>query len=118
MIYLSAARTGQVTDELDPQEQSVIKRSPVRGSHSVKVSFILPRDGGGVSVVGDFNDWNPLTHPLRPRSNGTRSVALTLPTGGRYAFRYLAEGGHWRDDETADTFEPNGIGGLNAILET
>ena len=28
-----------------------------------KVTFVLA-DGGPVSVVGDFNDWNPMTHPL------------------------------------------------------
>jgi 1,4-alpha-glucan branching enzyme len=106
------------TDQLDRQEQSVIKRSPVKGNHSVKVSFILPRSGGGVSVVGDFNDWDPLANPLRTRSNGTRSVVLTLPAGGRYAFRYLAEGGRWHDEEGAEAFEPNGVGGFNAILET
>jgi 1,4-alpha-glucan branching enzyme len=96
----------------------MIKRSPTPGGRDVKVSFILPRDGGRVSVVGDFNDWDPLAHPLRPRSNGTRSVALTLPAGGRYAFRYLAEGGRWHDDAAADAFEPNGAGGFNSILET
>jgi 1,4-alpha-glucan branching enzyme len=118
VLYWFAARSGRSTRELEVQEQAVIKRTPVKGSQSVKVSFILPRDGGGVSVVGDFNNWDPLAHPLRPRSNGTRSVALTLPTGGRYAFRYLAEGGRWHDDEAAEAFQPNGVGGFNAILET
>jgi 1,4-alpha-glucan branching enzyme len=119
VLYLFAARRGHLFRELDPQEHEVIKRSPVKGSQSVKVSFILPRDGaGGVSVVGDFNDWDPLAHPLRPRSNGTRSVVLTLPAGGRYAFRYLADGGRWHDDDAVEAFEPNGVGGFNAILET
>jgi Carbohydrate-binding module 48 (Isoamylase N-terminal domain) len=118
VLYWSAVIADHPTDELDPQEQSVIKRSPARGGRSVKVSFILPKDGGGVSVVADFNDWDPHAHPLRPRSNGTRSVAVTLQAGGRYAFRYLAEGGHWHDDAAADAFEPNGAGGFNSILET
>jgi 1,4-alpha-glucan branching enzyme len=98
----------------------VIKHSPVRGSDSVKVSFVLPRSqpAGKVSVVGDFNGWDPYAHPLRPRSNGTRSAVLTLPAGRRYAFRYLGEGGDWRDDEDAAGFEPNGAGGVNGILET
>lgn len=98
----------------------MIKQSPVRGGASVKVSFVLPKStfNGKVSVVGDFNGWDPFAHPLRPRSNGTRSVSLTLPAGGRYAFRYLAEGGQWHDDESAAVFEPNGVGGANAVLET
>jgi 1,4-alpha-glucan branching enzyme len=98
----------------------VIKKTPVKGTKTVKVTFTLPKDQSPtkVSVVGDFNGWNPLSHPLRLRSNGTRSVAVTLPAGGRYAFRYLAEGGHWHDDTAADAFEPNGAGGFNSILET
>jgi Carbohydrate-binding module 48 (Isoamylase N-terminal domain) len=118
MLYWMAVITDRSTNELDQQEQSVIKRSPAPGGRGVKVSFILPRDGSHVSVVGDFNDWDPFAHPLRPRSNGTRSVALTLPAGGRYAFRYLSEGGRWHDDAAADAFEPNGAGGFNSVLET
>lgn len=64
---------------------------------SVRVTFVLrpntPR--GRVSVVGDFNEWRPGAHELRPRSNGTRSVAVTVPAGAQVRFRYLGEGGHW-----------------------
>ena len=47
-----------------------------------------------------------------------RSTAVTLPPGRRFAFRYLAEGGSWHDDETAEAFEPNGVGGRNAVIHT
>jgi 1,4-alpha-glucan branching enzyme len=98
----------------------VIKQTPVKGSDQVKVNFILPRDAvtGKVSVVGDFNGWDPFAHPLRPRRNGTRSVTVTLPTSGRFAFRYLDDGGRWHDDDGADTFEPNGVGGVNGVVHT
>jgi 1,4-alpha-glucan branching enzyme len=71
---------------------------------------------GKVSVVGDFNGWDPFAHPLRPRRNGTRSAVVTLPPGRRFAFRFLVEGGRWHDDDTAETFEPNGVGGHNAVI--
>jgi hypothetical protein len=98
----------------------VIKRAPVTGHNAVKVSFVLPQDAipGKTSVVGDFHGWDPLAHPLRPRANGTRSSTVTLPPGRRFAFRYLAEGGRWHDDETAEAFEPNGAGGHNAVIHT
>jgi len=68
----------------------------------VRVTFALPADrpGGAVSVVGDFNNWDPFAHPLRRRTNGTRSAAVTVRTGSTLRFRYLAEGGIWFDDET------------------
>jgi 1,4-alpha-glucan branching enzyme len=81
----------------------VIKVSrPVRGG-SVRVTFALPASepAGAVSVVGDFNGWDPFAHPLRKRSNGTRSAVVTVPPGSTLHFRYLAEGGVWFDDESA-----------------
>ena len=67
----------------------------------IRVTFVLPADepAGAVSVVGDFNGWDPFAHPLRRRSNGTRSAVVRLPAGSRSRFRYLAEDGHWFDDE-------------------
>jgi 1,4-alpha-glucan branching enzyme len=99
----------------------VIKQVHAKGkSDGVKVQFILPSEAvpSQVSVVGDFNGWDPHVHPLRKRSNGTRSVSVSLPAGRRYAFRYLSEHGQWLDDEQAHAFEPNGVGGVNGIVTT
>jgi 1,4-alpha-glucan branching enzyme len=69
---------------------------------TVRVTFTLPADepSGPVSVVGNFNDWNPFAHPLRRRATGTRSAAVTVQAGTTLHFRYLAEGGLWFDDHT------------------
>jgi 1,4-alpha-glucan branching enzyme len=98
----------------------VIKQTPVKGKDQVKVSFILPSDAvaGKVSVVGDFNDWDPTVHPLRARSNGTRSAAVTLPAQRRFAFRYLDESGRWLDDDAAHDYQENGLGGVNSVVIT
>ena len=64
---------------------------------NVKVTFALPHDRSlvGCSVVGDFNGWQPGKHLMCRRSNGTRSVAVTLPRGSRLRFRYLGADGNW-----------------------
>lgn len=80
-----------------------------------KVTFVLPDELGPVSVVGDFNGWDPLVHPLKKRSNGTRSVAVDLP-GGTHAFRYLGGDGCFFDDPDADAVEPNGYGDTHSVL--
>ncbi len=66
-------------------------------SGAVRLTFVLRPDTprGRVSVVGDFNGWQPGAHELRPRSNGMRSVAVTVPAGTQVRFRYLGEDGHW-----------------------
>ncbi len=80
----------------------MIKTSKPRRDGTVRVTFTLPagEPAAAVSVVGDFNDWDPYAHPLRIRANRTRSVTVTVTCGSTLRFRYLAEGGHWFDDET------------------
>ena len=81
----------------------MIRRTKVAKSNDVKITFSLPNDqlNGPVSVVGDFNNWTPGEHVLAKRANGTRSVAITVPAGTSFRFRYLGENGHWFDDDEA-----------------
>jgi 1,4-alpha-glucan branching enzyme len=81
-------------------------------SGELRITFVLPQDqpAGRVSVVGDFNDWTPGVHTLVRRSNGTRSVRVSVAPGSSYQFRYLAEGGQWFDDPDADVRDrENGV---------
>ena len=82
----------------------MIRRSKVAKTNDVKITFSLPHDqpAGAVSVVGDFNDWTPGQHVMAKRANGTRSVAITVPAGSSFRFRYLGENGHWFDDDEAE----------------
>jgi 1,4-alpha-glucan branching enzyme len=91
----------------------MIKRSKAPGG--TRVTFVLDSDAA-VSVVGDFNDWDALAHPLKPRTNGTRSVAVVLPAGSRTCFRYLEDGGRFFDDPDADLLEDNGWGATHGVL--
>lgn len=80
----------------------------------VKVTFALPLEEApdGASVVGDFNDWDPHAHPMRKRRNQTRSVAVELPPGESFEFRYLLDGSEWRNEPQAD------LRGENSLLAT
>lgn len=84
-----------------------------------KVTFALPAEevAGCVSVVGDFNGWNPHAHPMRKRSNGTRSVAVDLPAESRFEFKYLAEDGTWLVDDGTGVVH-NEFGAPNSVLTT
>jgi 1,4-alpha-glucan branching enzyme len=77
----------------------MIKTSKLFGTKT-RVTFSLPADepAGIVSVVGDFNNWEPGKHELQVRRNGTRTVSVPLEPG-TYKFRYLATDGVWLDDE-------------------
>lgn len=86
----------------------MLKRTPLKDAKT-KVTFTLPLDEStpSISVVGDFNGWQPGMHELTPRRNGTRSVTLTLPSGTHH-FRYLGTGGRWLDEAEADSIDYRG----------
>jgi len=93
----------------------VITRTKPRKNGTVHLTFALPLDTpeGPVSVVGDFNDWQPGVHELRPSDidgdgNGHRVATVSVPTGTTLRFRYLAAGGVWFDDEAADAHDEHG----------
>ncbi|MFI1945128.1 isoamylase early set domain-containing protein [Streptomyces virginiae] len=91
----------------------MLERKRLKGR--TQVTFVLPDNApdGPVSVVGDFNHWNPAAHPMASRGDGTRAASVALPTNSAYSFRYLAVGGHWFDDEQADSHD-----GTNSRLHT
>jgi 1,4-alpha-glucan branching enzyme len=88
----------------------MIKKTRDAKTGATKVTFALPADqvAGVVSVVGTCNDWTPGTHVLRRRSNGTMSASVLVEPGQELRFRYLATGGQWFDDETADAVTAEG----------
>lgn len=83
-------------------------RKEVKGE-STAVTFILPSERYSVvSVVGDFNEWNPHRHPLVRREDGTMSTTVVLANGAQIHFRYLAEPGTWFDEIDADYIDQFG----------
>lgn len=88
----------------------MIKTGKPDRNEVVRVTFVLPHDqpAGAVSVVGDFNEWDPYAHPLRKRTNGTRSAVVRVQSGSKLHFRYLGEDGLWFDDETVDDHDSFG----------
>ena len=79
-------------------------------ANQARIQLVLPDTvhDGPVSVVGNFNDWTPGRHKLVRRSNGTRSVTLTVEAGQELHFRYLGSGGRWFDEPEADMIDHNG----------
>ncbi len=93
-------------------------RCEPKGDGQVKVTFAVPAAGADerVSVVGDFNDWDPVATPLARRRETLRA-SVVLETGRRYAFRYLAEGGRWFNDDEADDYQGNDFGGSDSVVD-
>lgn len=87
----------------------MIQRDGVDNEGRATFTFVL--DGytdRPVSIVGDFNDWDPHAHPLTLLDTGVRQVQVQVPHDRDICFRYLAHGDHWFDDPDADAFDHRG----------
>jgi 1,4-alpha-glucan branching enzyme len=76
-----------------------------KSASAVKVTFALDAEQypQPISVLGDFNDWDPLANPLKKRSNGTLSASVEIPIGQVVRFKYLDGDGTWFCDPDAAT---------------
>ncbi len=75
-----------------------------RRGASVAVEFVLPAnlEWAPVSVVGNFNDWQPHRHPLIRRPDGSLSTTVVCAPGTVLHFRYLGANGVWFDELDAE----------------
>jgi len=96
----------------------MLKCTPTHGSDAVKITFALPAADVDqpVSVLGDFNGWDPYATPLKKRSNGTFSASIEVPVGHPVRFKYLAGDGRWFCDPDADTIEHDEYHTVDSLL--
>ena len=68
-----------------------------------------------VSVLGDFNGWDPFATPMKRRSNGSLRAKVKVPRGYVYEFKYLSDDGTWFCDPDVETrVGPDGVS--NSVL--
>jgi 1,4-alpha-glucan branching enzyme len=84
---------------------SMLTRSNSRTRGVVKVTFALPAAAFDqpVSVLGDFNGWDPMANPLKKRRNGTLSTTVEVAPGQALRFKYLTGDGTWFCDPDTDS---------------
>ncbi len=80
-----------------------------------RVTFMLPKEicdnFEEVSVVGDFNNWDPHQHKFSQKnSDGSSNIELVLEAGKEYQFRYLCNGQTWLNEPEADKQNPTHYG--------
>jgi len=85
----------------------------------VRVLFELPSNlwADQIFLVGEFNDWACNAHPLRQNRDGAWQVALDLPEGRAYQYRYWIDG-RWQMDSKADGSMLDAAGVCNNVVET
>jgi Glycogen recognition site of AMP-activated protein kinase len=71
---------------------------PALSASATPTQFVLRASGAhSVSVVGDFNNWDPQATPLAETGDGVWSVIVPLQPG-TIRFSFLIDGREWRAD--------------------
>jgi len=80
-----------------------------------KVVFKVRAPGAKkVQLAGEFNNWDPNSHPMQKDDGGFWKVALRLAPG-KYQYKLLVDGFWWEDIGEANTVR-NRFGTLNKLL--
>jgi 1,4-alpha-glucan branching enzyme len=96
----------------------MVKKSYSKTGRSCWVTFDIPAEihAGKAALCGDFNEWNPSSHPMKQRKDGRFSTTIALRSGQSYKFRYLVDGSRWENDGAADGYVPNTYGTEDSLL--
>ncbi len=69
-----------------------------------------------VSLVGDFNNWDPTATPMeRTPTGGTWSVIVPL-SAGRHEYSFVVDGKQWIPDPSAPLAPVDGLGAPNSVV--
>ena len=90
-----------------------------RPARVVTVRLMLAAPGAGsVSVVGDWNGWDPQRDRLRdPDGDGVWEIRLRLRRGQEARYQFLVDGERWLDDPQAPLRVEDGFGGTSSVLQ-
>ena len=101
------------------KEQTRKKTSAPRSSRrtsakeAVRFEYFDP-SAKTVTVVGDFNQWNPLARSLKRDAGGLWKVTVRLAPG-TYQYKFVINGERWEDDPLNLHRVPNEHGSFNSI---
>jgi glycosidase len=80
-----------------------------------EVSFSLKdQNYKNVSLVGDFNAWNPQSAAMNKESNFWK-IIISPPSSGIHAYKFVVDG-TWIKDPANPVSEPDGFGGENSVF--
>lgn len=97
---------------------AILLARPWRGgdataSDVLQFVFVAPR-AASVSLVGDFNDWDPKRSPMQT-AQGVWATALRLAPG-RYRYAFLVNGTDWRADPDAPPAHDDEFGTPSSVV--
>jgi 1,4-alpha-glucan branching enzyme len=80
------------------------------------VQFVLSAPKASqVTVVGDFNEWDPAATPMVRREGGAWTAAIPV-SPGRHVYAFIVDGDRWVADPAAPMAPEDGFGIRNSVI--
>ena len=94
------------------------KKEYTKTGRSCRVTFELPSEVNAqtASLCGEFNDWDPSSHPMKRRKDGSFKLTISLKPGKEYRYRFLLDNERWENDWSAEGYVPNDFGGEDSLI--
>ncbi len=89
------------------------KKSKASGSLKPTEFSLSAPQAQSVFLVGNFNQWDLSSHPLKRDKNGMWKISLNL-NPGQYEYRFFVDG-EWQSDPSCSTCVENPFGTLNCL---
>ena len=84
---------------------------------STAVTFVFRAPGAStVTLVGDFNGWDPDATPLRRAALGDAWIAQVPLARGLHAYAFVIDGREWAPDPSAPLAPEATFGRRNSVL--
>ena len=83
------------------------------GSDAFQFVLVAPQ-AASVSLVGDFNDWDPKRAPMQTAQGVWATVVNLAP--GRYRYAFLVNGVEWRADPGAPPVKDDEFGTPSSVV--
>ncbi|HJS44318.1 MAG TPA: isoamylase early set domain-containing protein [Gemmatimonadales bacterium] len=84
------------------------------GADAFQFVLIAPQ-AASVSLVGDFNDWDPSRAPMHVARGGVWATVVSLAPG-RYRYAFLVDGVQWRADPSAPLARDDEFGSPSSVV--
>lgn len=114
----SGARSGKAINDVaaTPSVSTASRASSVADESQRVMRFVLVAPGAKqVSIVGDFNGWNPRATPLAASNDGTTWLVEMPLTKGRHVYAFVVDGDIIADPSAARVGDHD-FGGQNSVV--
>lgn len=89
-------------------------KTPAKKEKSKKVNFsLLAPQAESVSIAGDFNHWDVMSHSMKKDKKGVWKISLHLGPGV-YQYNFYVDG-EWQNDPHCTEHVENPFGTLNSV---